>query len=213
MSATGKALAPDPARARRAHLLRAGIAASLVAVLAVWLPMNEEAPVGAEPPPPEAPGPVAAAAEPAAPIAAADPPTASAAGEGEPEEGSPAPAETAAATEGMAAAPAPGPGSPATPAAVEPASPAAETAAPPAEAAPAPMPQPGRGYMVQLGVFGDPENAERLRKELAAEGYSAYMQSRVVVGPFADRKAADAARVRLKGERKLDGVILPPRKP
>ncbi|WP_332672208.1 SPOR domain-containing protein [Aromatoleum sp.] len=70
-----------------------------------------------------------------------------------------------------------------------------------------------RGYVVQLGVFGDPDNAETLSRELAAQAYPAHLQSRVVLGPFSDRQAAKAAAERLRRERKLEGIIVPPRKP
>lgn len=70
-----------------------------------------------------------------------------------------------------------------------------------------------QGYIVQLGVFGDPDNAAVLSRELAAQGYPAHLQSRVVLGPFPDRQAAKAAAARLRGERKFEGIVVPPRKP
>ena len=110
--------------------------------------------------------------------------------------------------------------------------PSADAAAPPAPAAPPPTeqsaapatqgdgttgagdvpPPPGRGYMVQLGVFAAPANAQRLRDGLAAQGHPAHMQSRVVLGPFPDRQAAEAALAKARSEHKIDGVIVPPRK-
>jgi len=66
---------------------------------------------------------------------------------------------------------------------------------------------------VQLGAFVDIEKAENLRRELARKGYPAYLQSRVVLGPFHDQKAAQAGLEKIRRERKLDGMILPPRKP
>jgi DedD protein len=84
-----------------------------------------------------------------------------------------------------------------------------EGAAPRPSVAPAPL---GRGYMVQLGVFSELDNALRLRDELAAQGYPANVQSRVVLGPFSDRQAAASAQARVRGERRIDGVIVPPRK-
>jgi DedD protein len=72
---------------------------------------------------------------------------------------------------------------------------------------------PGPGYMLQLGVFGDPSNADSLRDELDGVGFPAHVQSRVVIGPYADRKAAQAAHDKLRQERKLEGMIIPPRKP
>lgn len=72
---------------------------------------------------------------------------------------------------------------------------------------------PGPGYMLQLGVFGDPSNADSLRDELDGVGFPAHVQSRVVIGPYPDRKAAQAAHDKLRRERKLEGMIIPPRKP
>lgn len=93
----------------------------------------------------------------------------------------------------------------------------------PAEEAPAvtspvperryPPPPPGNGYMVQLGVFTDTENAAKLLLELAAAGHPVYLQSRVVLGPYPDKAAAQRAQEKIRRERKLDGMIVPPRKP
>lgn len=86
-----------------------------------------------------------------------------------------------------------------------------------APAAPTPVRKPstppGPGYMLQLGVFGDPSNADSLRDELDGVGFPAHVQSRVVIGPYPDRKAAQAAHDKLRRERKLEGLIIPPRKP
>jgi DedD protein len=106
----------------------------------------------------------------------------------------------------------------AAPVAPEPASPPPEAAeaqppAPPPTPAAADAPALGPGYIVQLGVFAAPANAESLRNELAAQGYPAHVQSRVVLGPFADLKAAKRAEERLRRERKLGGIIVAPRKP
>ena len=70
-----------------------------------------------------------------------------------------------------------------------------------------------RGFVVQLGVFSDAANADALSRELSAQGYPAHLQSRVVLGPFADRQAAKAAEERLRRERRLEGIIVSPRKP
>lgn len=76
-----------------------------------------------------------------------------------------------------------------------------------------PPPPPGNGYMVQLGVFTDTENAATLLLELAAAGHPAYLQSRVVLGPYPNKAAAQQAQEKISRERKLDGMIVPPRKP
>lgn len=91
----------------------------------------------------------------------------------------------------------------------------AQTAAPDEAHAPKfePAPPPGPGFLVQLGVFVDTGKAENLRRELARKGYPAHLQARVVLGPFPNRQAALAAQEKIRRERKLDGIILPPRKP
>ncbi|NMF90030.1 SPOR domain-containing protein [Aromatoleum petrolei] len=73
-------------------------------------------------------------------------------------------------------------------------------------------PPPGPGYLIQLGVFLDTANAESMRRELERKGYPAHLQARVVLGPYPDRGAALAAQEKVRRERKLDGMILGPRK-
>lgn len=76
---------------------------------------------------------------------------------------------------------------------------------PRAAAAPA-----GPGYLVQLGVFAAPDNALRVYQQAAAAGQAAHIQSRVVLGPFADREAAERARKRLQAAGAGPGVLIPP---
>ena len=76
---------------------------------------------------------------------------------------------------------------------------------PRAAAAPA-----GRGYLVQLGVFAAPDNALRVYQQAAAAGQPAHIQSRVVLGPFPDRAAAEHARKRLQAAGAGPGVLIPP---
>lgn len=54
------------------------------------------------------------------------------------------------------------------------------------------------GYVVQLGVFSDYDNAEQLYKRLQAAGVSARLETRVQVGPFKSRNEAVAAQAQLK---------------
>lgn len=68
----------------------------------------------------------------------------------------------------------------------------------------------GAGYRVQLGVFADAGNALKLYEQLAAEGYPASIQSRVVIGPFADRAAAEKARQDLRRAGVGQGVLVAP---
>jgi cell division septation protein DedD len=64
------------------------------------------------------------------------------------------------------------------------------------------------GYFVQLGVFDDTDNAGRVFDNAVALGLPAYVQSRVMVGPFRNKREAEAARDRLKNI--AEGVVLPP---
>ncbi|MCL2162225.1 MAG: SPOR domain-containing protein [Betaproteobacteria bacterium] len=66
------------------------------------------------------------------------------------------------------------------------------------------------GYFVQLGVFDDTDNAGKLFENAVALGMPAHIQSRVVVGPFRNKREAEAARNRLKNI--AEGVVLPPQK-
>ena len=85
----------------------------------------------------------------------------------------------------------------------------------PAPAKPAPVeatkPQPGTAangrYFVHLGVYSASKNAADLVAALKKDGFAAYSENvdfqgksaeRVRVGPFADRAAAEAARLRIK---------------
>ena len=88
------------------------------------------------------------------------------------------------------------------PKAAEPAKPVVE--APQAE--PAPAAAPGR-FAVNLGVYADQAHADTLVANLKKQGYTAYSEptdyqgkpaQRVRVGPFADRAAAESARLKIK---------------
>lgn len=68
------------------------------------------------------------------------------------------------------------------------------------------------GYLIQLGVFGAMTNADALRAEVEARGLPVRVEGRVVVGPFRDKAAADAARDRLRREGLPAGLVVPPRK-
>ena len=77
-------------------------------------------------------------------------------------------------------------------------------AAPPSTkpAASAPAPSATGAYWVQVGLFKDRSNAEKLVRELKAEGHAASLQAsggsvRVRVGPFEDRAQAEATAKRL----------------
>jgi DedD protein len=84
------------------------------------------------------------------------------------------------------------------------ATPPAETKSAPAATKPAPAAAPAAtgAYWVQVGLFKDRSNAEKLVRELKAEGVVATLQPaggsvRVRVGPFDDRTQAEATAKRL----------------
>jgi DedD protein len=98
---------------------------------------------------------------------------------------------------------------------VGPTAPAAAPAAPVAAPEPPPDMLPttdGKGYLVQLGVFGTLENAQRLQAQLVGLGVPARLESRVVLGPFADRATTREAQARLRAAGQDEGIVRPPRK-
>jgi len=67
----------------------------------------------------------------------------------------------------------------------------------------------GRGYVLQFGFFSSVASAEELKARLAQAGVPSQIETRLIVGPFADRKDALAAQARLR-EKGVDvGVLLP----
>lgn len=73
-------------------------------------------------------------------------------------------------------------------------------------------PAPASGWVVQLGAFGVPENAERLRASAAKVEAKVYVDRkgalhRVRVGPYPTREAAIAASERLSAAG-MDGIVL-----
>jgi DedD protein len=86
---------------------------------------------------------------------------------------------------------------------------AAAKGSPPRAAEPAPAPaQPERikGFVVQTGVFSSTENALALQARLKDQGIPAFVETRVVVGPFRNRAEAEAAKKRLR-ELGLQGLV------
>jgi DedD protein len=57
---------------------------------------------------------------------------------------------------------------------------------------------PGKAYLVQVGVFSSPANAQALQKQLRRAGIDAHLETRVQIGPFMDKRDADKALVRAK---------------
>ena len=123
----------------------------------------------------------------------------------------------------LANAPAPKPAAPPAPSAPVPAPAAAKppvaAATPPPAAAPPPAARPAAGnvgYAVQLGAFGKPEDAGKLRDKLRAAGFNAFVESvrsdkgqltRVRVGPVATRAEADALKSQVAGRAGVSGDV------
>ena len=57
---------------------------------------------------------------------------------------------------------------------------------------------PGKAYMIQVGVFSSPANAQTLQKQLHRAGMEAHLETRVQLGPFRDKREADKALARAK---------------
>jgi DedD protein len=71
-------------------------------------------------------------------------------------------------------------------------------------------------WIVQMGVFSQPENARRLQSQLKKKGYSVSLDPakpaagtpvRVEVGPYRDEAAARAAASRLQTELGIKGIV------
>lgn len=56
----------------------------------------------------------------------------------------------------------------------------------------------GGGYVVRMGVFSNPANAQELVRRLKAQGIRAQLETRVHVGPFLNRQEADKARAEMQ---------------
>ncbi|HNA31098.1 MAG TPA: SPOR domain-containing protein, partial [Thiobacillaceae bacterium] len=74
-----------------------------------------------------------------------------------------------------------------------------------AAAAPAPTPQPlppavpaGKGFVVQLGVFSNPDNAREMVDRLNKQGISAHLEARVQLGPFLNKQEAEKAQAEMR---------------
>nr|HQU90184.1 SPOR domain-containing protein [Denitromonas sp.] len=57
-------------------------------------------------------------------------------------------------------------------------------------------------------VFSTSENAQALYEKIAKMGIESHIESRVVVGPFKDRAAADAAREKLRKSGLGKGLVV-----
>lgn len=71
---------------------------------------------------------------------------------------------------------------------------------------------PSGGYLVQAGVFSDPNNAQELQSRLVQAGIPYQVEMRVQAGPFGSRKEALAAREKLKDLGIKSPVLIPPKR-
>jgi DedD protein len=65
----------------------------------------------------------------------------------------------------------------------------------------------GKAYLVQVGTFNSPANAQALQKQLQRAGIHARLETRVQLGPFTHRRDAEKALVRAK-KLGIDGVLV-----
>jgi DedD protein len=93
----------------------------------------------------------------------------------------------------------------------------AAAAAPVETRAPTPI-SATRAWAVQLGSFASRENAEKLQRQLKAQGFSVYTSSqgvgsatryRVRVGPLADRDSAERIQAKLKALQYAPTIVPP----
>ena len=88
------------------------------------------------------------------------------------------------------------------PAPVAPAAAVTPAPMPPQAAMPAPAPETaipaGKGFVVQLGVFSNPDNARELLDKLNKQGIRAHLEARVQMGPFLNRREAERAQAEMR---------------
>lgn len=84
----------------------------------------------------------------------------------------------------------------------------APTTAPAAPRPPRPASELGEPYLLRVGIFSDPERARELVERLNRQGIHAHMETRVHLGPFANRQEAEKAQADLR-RLGLQGVLTP----
>lgn len=81
--------------------------------------------------------------------------------------------------------------------------------APRSTPSPAPAPTPGgERFVLQMGVFSNPERARELVAKLHRQGIRAHMETRVHLGPFANREEAEQAQAQMRALG-MSGLITP----
>jgi DedD protein len=91
-----------------------------------------------------------------------------------------------------------------------PAKPAAGSTAASTKISAKPGPATGNAYVVQVGVFMSPANAQALHQQLLKAGIPAHTETRVQLGPFQDRREAETALAKVK-KLGVDAVLVAPR--
>jgi len=196
---------PENEDVRTKALLRLGIAGTVTAAALAglwWLDQGAEK-RKTPPMPPAAPAPIVQAAPPETAPPQAETPAAEKPG-GEPKETTPAvkpgeppaepppPPKVSNAPKALPPLPAARPVTP---------PPAAKPAAAPTPPAPSPAPAPippGKGFVVQVGVFSNPDNAREMVDKLNKQGIRAHLEARVQLGPFLNRQEAEKAQAEMR---------------
>ncbi|MDP2433701.1 MAG: SPOR domain-containing protein [Pseudomonadota bacterium] len=75
---------------------------------------------------------------------------------------------------------------------------APRAAQPPASRAATPPAPSGERFVVQLGVFSNPDRARELVNQLKKQGIRAHMETRVQLGPFANQDEAEKAQAQMR---------------
>lgn len=90
-------------------------------------------------------------------------------------------------------------------------------AVPPTVKVPAGEAKPSKGWVVQVGIFANAGNATRLSERLKQQGHAVLLDSisqnnekrtRLRVGPFADKDAAQQAREKIQQQAGVAGAIV-----
>lgn len=198
---------PDSEDVRKKALVRLGVAGVVTAAALAglwWLDQGSDKPA-TPPKPAESPAPIVPAPPPEVAPPQTEPPPVPAPGE-TPATPAPPPAPAPAepppppkvSNEPKAPPPAqPAPGRTPPPALPAAKPPAASTAPVPAPQPPATVP-PGKGFVVQLGIFGNPDNAREMVDKLNKQGIRAHLETRVQLGPFLNRQEAEKAQAEMR---------------
>ncbi len=73
-----------------------------------------------------------------------------------------------------------------------------------------PAPVTSKAYVVQVGVFMSPANAQALQQQLVKAGIAAHTETRVQLGPYPNRREAEVALEKVK-KLGVNAVLVAPR--